>query len=512
MGLRSRKLPSLTSTHQSQHLAYSLFETMASRRPGFPSASRPSHPSRPLSHSQRPSLSHSTTPFSTPTTTTATKITKRPSSHPNSTPTPTATNPPTTTPTTTTPTSKADLALTAQTSLTTLTSALHLLERAHHRNKNQHRLSGWWWARADMLRRGVRKLVGGLEGLVGDGGGESGKKITSGKGRGRVKGVAGGERGVLEKVERRAVFLRWSLGPRAFVAFTQLAADKNFAQLGLMLLGVLAQIDQALAPFAPALVNSAVEDVGQEAVVMSGELPGTSAPNDDTEMANDIMGVAVSREEVMASIEGDDSAPQTSASTPLPHSQEREPETRPRTISIPTHTVSSKRQLTSQSRLERQSKEDSTNPDEPAQLKKKKKKIKSGGDEFDDIFGASEPVSKPKKKRPKLEGSLEVGSITDTDNCTDTRTNKTNSAVSPAPAPVPPMTSNPDEPPRKKKVSSKARVPSDEFDGIFGSLDDNNSGGDAEENTKKKSDRKKKEKVKKKRKRGDEFDDIFQGF
>ncbi|KAK4146359.1 uncharacterized protein C8A04DRAFT_25869 [Dichotomopilus funicola] len=436
---------------------------------------------------------------------TATKITQRPSSHPNSTPDPA------TTPTTTTPTSKADPALTAQTSLATLTPALHLLERAHHRNKNQHRLSGWWWARADMLRRGVRKLVGELEELIGDGGGDSEKKMTRGKGRGRGKGVAEGGRGLLEKVERRAGFLRWSLGPGAFVAFTQLAADKNFAQLGLMLLGVLAQIDQALAPFAPAPVNGAAGDVGQEAVVRPDELLGASAPNEDTEMADDVMGVAVSREEVMASIEGDDTFPQTSASTPLPHSEEREPfspETRPQTISIPTHTVSSKKQLTSESRLERQNKAYSTGPDEPAQLKKKKKKIKSGGDEFDDIFGTSEPISKPKKKRPKLEGGLDSGSVTRT----GTRTNKTDDTTSIAPDPSPPMTLTPAEPPPKKKTSSKARVGNDEFDGIFGSLDDDGSGGDAEENTKKKSDKKeKKEKVKKKRKRGDEFDDIFRG-
>ncbi|KAJ4292188.1 hypothetical protein N0V88_005817 [Collariella sp. IMI 366227] len=83
--------------------------------------------------------------------------------------------------------------------------ALELLARFHHRNKNQHRLSKWW-AQADMLRRHLRKMVEELEdGLV--------------------------------KAEGRA--------------FTQLTADRQFAHLGLMLLGVLAQVDQALTPFAP---------------------------------------------------------------------------------------------------------------------------------------------------------------------------------------------------------------------------------------------------------------------
>ena len=39
-----------------------------------------------------------------------------------------------------------------------LAPALHILERFHHRNKNQHRTSKWW-PLADMLRRHLRKLL-----------------------------------------------------------------------------------------------------------------------------------------------------------------------------------------------------------------------------------------------------------------------------------------------------------------------------------------------------------------
>ncbi|AEO69534.1 uncharacterized protein THITE_2120077 [Thermothielavioides terrestris NRRL 8126] len=118
--------------------------------------------------------------------------------------------------------------------IASLAPALELLERFHHRNKNQHRLSKWW-AQADMLRRHVRKMLRELE----DGVAEA-ERLARANERRRarererervslLKGVLGkagepprrGGRGDGEKgnevVRKRAEYLRWRLGPGAYL-------------------------------------------------------------------------------------------------------------------------------------------------------------------------------------------------------------------------------------------------------------------------------------------------------
>ena len=104
-----------------------------------------------------------------------------------------------------TPTSPNTTAAAAA-ALTSLPPALDLLVRFHHRNKNQHRLSKWW-AQADMLRRQVRKMITELEALEAVGVGR--------KGGGKRAAAAAAAAG--EVVRRRAGYLRWRLGPGAFL-------------------------------------------------------------------------------------------------------------------------------------------------------------------------------------------------------------------------------------------------------------------------------------------------------
>ncbi|KAL2189028.1 hypothetical protein L209DRAFT_752201 [Thermothelomyces heterothallicus CBS 203.75] len=121
------------------------------------------------------------------------------------------------------------------------------------------------------------------------------------------------------------------------------------------------------------------------------------------------VGVAVSREEVMASIERD-AGPRTSTSTPTPRitsgSDHTDPagKAHPRSASLPINTLPTHRishsSETPTAKTEPASKESSTNP-EPAAIKPKKKKA-GKGDEFDDIFGGLDSNSKkPKKKKRK---------------------------------------------------------------------------------------------------------------
>ncbi|KAG7290290.1 hypothetical protein NEMBOFW57_000289 [Staphylotrichum longicolle] len=309
---------------------------------------------------------------------------------------------------------------TLNTAIASLAPALELLERFHHRNKNQHRLSKWW-ARPT--------CSGGM-------------------------------------------------------AFTQLSADRQFAHLGLMLLGVLAQVDQAVAPFAPASTSSQDETAEQAPGAdrtAASEQAATEQEDVEMSLVTD-MGVAVSREEIMASIEQDSTPTFTQPSTQptRPH---------PRSISLPTNPPARQiKNLIDQTRggvhTEPASKEPSLDPTKP----KRKKPARKRGDEFDAIFGAFDrPTSSrkpsstpaPSKTEPPPQASKEdsrstVPSLEHTPNL------------------------DPTEPPKKKKKKAREgglEGAGDEFDDIFGSLDSS----------------KPKTKKKKQKKGGDEFDDIFGG-
>ena len=248
-----------------------------------------------------------------------------------------------------------------------------------------------------------------------------------------------------------------------FRAFTQLAADRQFAHLGLMLLGVLAQVDHAVAPFAPGLPDDmAVVEVDEAAPVV------VAVASQDTEMepAASDMGVAVSRDEIMASIEWDPTAPRMTSSTPAQPQQRPLP---PRSTSLPTRRV--RELVTAQTRggvkTEPASKQASLTPSLPPAKPPKKKKR---GDEFDDIFG-----------------SLDTATTTSSTKPTNPASSKDPSSADMAGS----------ENPKKKKART-GPAEGDEFDGIFGSLDSSSSSS-------------KKPKKKKRKKGGDEFDDIFGG-
>ncbi|KAL2133677.1 hypothetical protein VTI74DRAFT_1905 [Chaetomium olivicolor] len=386
--------------------------------------------------------------------------------------------------------------------LTLLPPALELLARFHHRNKNQHRISKWW-AQADMLRRHVRKMVEELE--VGLEEAERWEKMRAkvrgkekerlkarpgdkgrlrGKdGSGRVKGVGEEVQEGNEMVGKRAAYLRWKLGPGAFLAFTQLSADRQFAHLGLMLLGVLAQVDKAVAPFAPAPSDTSEEAAAaaaeEQAANRQRTKPGSSSameqatltvPDQDTDMAMDV-GLPVSREEILLSTEP---AAETATSTPA---SALTPSHTPISTALPDRSSKEGRGIsTSQppaatvarTESEPASKDRSAAPGMEKPLKRKKKK--RGGDEFGEIFGSLDDGESKKSKKKKTGGN-EVDDIFGV-------AEKEGSSTSAAAA--------------KPKANKKAG--GDEFDDIFGSWGDSS-----------------KKQKKKKRKKGDEFDDIFGG-
>ncbi|KAL2141167.1 hypothetical protein VTI28DRAFT_2751 [Corynascus sepedonium] len=318
----------------------------------------------------------------------------------------------------------ATAAITA--ALASLSPALELLERFHHRNRNQHRTSRWW-APADMLRRHMRKMLGELEAALGEAERRERKRartaagVTMKKGKekdehmgGRRKESGGLGEELMEVVVKRATYLRGQLGPGAYLAFTQLAADRQFAHLGLMLLGVLAQVDQAVAPFAPTAREApgTPKQMEMDASLSRRDRDGpvdvSQDQGSDTAMDIDV-GVAVSREEVMASIERDQS-PKISASTPVPRLPSSSGPTGSagqaytRSISLPINPPTHQNSLASQglaTRTEPASKRSSVNP--VPETKPKKKKTRKG-DEFDDIFGELDGKSKKPKKKKRKKG------------------------------------------------------------------------------------------------------------
>jgi hypothetical protein len=100
--------------------------------------------------------------------------------------------------------------------INSLSPALELLERFHHRNKNQHRLSKWW-AQADMLRRHVRKMLPELEQAVADAERAARLRLKQQQQQSKKKGKGAKKEDEDALVRARAEYLRWKLGPGAYL-------------------------------------------------------------------------------------------------------------------------------------------------------------------------------------------------------------------------------------------------------------------------------------------------------
>ncbi|KAK1769302.1 hypothetical protein QBC33DRAFT_532918 [Phialemonium atrogriseum] len=269
-----------------------------------------------------------------------------------------------------------------------LAPALEILDGFHHRNKNQHRLSKWW-AQLDMLRRATRKLALDLQASIRD---RPPPLSQAAKRRKKLKAAAGGG-GADERLGLRAGYLRGQLVPRAYLAFTQLAADNQYAQLGLALLGVLAQVDQAASSLAPAAretaAAAAATATGSSTAAHSAVGPGDVAvvvaagrrvrPPGASEETTDV-GVAVSRTDVARGVDAE-----SSLSTGGAHQGAeggRDPLMPP-----PRNT-----RLGEDRRHETADREGKGASPQPGKRK---------GDEFDQLFGPLQPKSSSKKKKRK---------------------------------------------------------------------------------------------------------------
>ncbi|UNI16278.1 RNase MRP subunit [Purpureocillium takamizusanense] len=231
-----------------------------------------------------------------------------------------------------------------------LAETLYILDAFNHRHHNQHRATHWWPS-FRILHRRLRALYDALlfstRIPVGRPALSNPLSSSSAAARGRL-------------VRLRAGWMRAHIVPRAYVSFSQLAADNQHAPLGLLLLAVLSRVDTVLATLVPSDDSAALlapeVNLPRASVTVAHSMPmETEAPPPD-------LGVPVSRQVIPHPVEKHDK-----------HAYERSPsesnKKRPRdtTADVAATGASGER---------RESK------------KKSRKKGKDGSDAFASLFGS----------------------------------------------------------------------------------------------------------------------------
>ncbi|KAF5021109.1 hypothetical protein F66182_6851 [Fusarium sp. NRRL 66182] len=167
-----------------------------------------------------------------------------------------------------------------------LAPLIPILNGFAHRHKNQHS-STHWWSSFSILRRAARNLAHDL----------------AARPPAPKKNKSGNFRRDTHPALTRAKWMSRHVVPRAFVAFSQLAADNQHAPLGLLLLSVLARVHALLSHLVPAdfdhrAGHSTVTKPASSGADIPAPLLPTGAQNPSSEMD---MGVAISRDELDSS-------------------------------------------------------------------------------------------------------------------------------------------------------------------------------------------------------------------
>lgn len=344
--------------------------------------------------------------------------------------------------------------------LTSLQTATHILAGLTHRNKNQHRGTKWWPA-FNMLRRSLQKLILDLEAAIQRAEvmmvvPSAGKKQQQRKAATTLKAAKQLE---LDRVMERVAWVRAVLGPRAYESFTQLTADRQFAQLGLVLIGVLAQVEAAVAPFVPAEPDSEPESKYRQlerdrsgpagASVQQVEAGGAYGPKTVAADTGDLdLGVAVSRDE----LDGGDFVQQPSVEPiPTPVPRVLSPTTKKGCPDDPDETKIKKRKKSTSDSNGRPSAEVPEAFPEQSEPIKRPKKLQAGepkrrSTEIETfVEGSKNDASKSKKSKPHAVSSR-----------TGDKEPKTMTAL--------------DKSKEVKKPKKKKKKGGDEFDDLFSSL------------------------------------------
>ncbi|OTB06923.1 hypothetical protein M426DRAFT_318637 [Hypoxylon sp. CI-4A] len=271
-----------------------------------------------------------------------------------------------------------------------------ILRGFNHRNRNQHRRAAWW-APFGMLRRHLDKLIDELyeaaASITTTAAAAAAAKKTSDSAKKRKRGDGHGddtkEKRLEKTVHDHVRWLRDVLVPKCYVAFSQLTADNQFATLGVVLLGALAQVNAVC-------VQVVGESVGVEE---TKDLVSTREPDGKGVVAvvrptNELLntdttapavrqgGAVVSRDEAARTekLRRKKMELEKSQSMPLDTAESvkggQDPGDKP--ISTEKRSGSSSKSISQEAK--------SAAAKDGAKPAKKKKKTKKGGDEFDALF------------------------------------------------------------------------------------------------------------------------------
>ncbi|KAF9871610.1 hypothetical protein CkaCkLH20_10808 [Colletotrichum karsti] len=225
-----------------------------------------------------------------------------------------------------------------------LSPLFHILDSFHHRNKNQHRVAHWW-SQFGILRRAVTRLHDAFVARLRTTQALSFKKQRQKPSKARQT--------LDEDIAVRVKTLVDATIPSSFLTFTQLTADNQHAALGLVLLGVLASINSAIAPLV-----AHQDEPGQTAPSTSVPLAGSA--NETKRDARPVdLGVAVPRDQLRLAI--------NAGSRPEPQAKDtKKPKKRKVTTLV----------------------DDVPTTKDNGKTEKKPKKKSKKGDEFSDLFSS----------------------------------------------------------------------------------------------------------------------------
>ncbi|KAL7806967.1 hypothetical protein V8C26DRAFT_415581 [Trichoderma gracile] len=239
-----------------------------------------------------------------------------------------------------------------------LSPLLPILHAFNHRHHNQHRLAHWWPV-FRILRRTLRALV---DDLASSSTSSSTSSSSSSKPRPRRDTTTSPSS---LPPPPRAIWLSKHFIPRAYIAFSQLAADNQHAPLGLLLLAVLSRVHAVVAQL---LEHTAASSSTTASLSKQPSLVNVSRSID---AASHDRGVAIARD-----AHGPPTQRTERLRTPQPTTTGADEPRSGNAANLETATTTKP--------LKTKQKEASSKDDD----KKKKKKKKGKGDELSSLFGS----------------------------------------------------------------------------------------------------------------------------
>ncbi|XDG00837.1 hypothetical protein ABKA04_000452 [Annulohypoxylon sp. FPYF3050] len=261
-----------------------------------------------------------------------------------------------------------------------------VLQGFNHRNRAQHR-HATWWSSFGMLRRHLDRLIESLH---------DSSSAYSKSGKKRKRGDDGNGNGY-DRAERKTrdhvKWVRDILVPKCYFAFSQLTADNQFAILGVVLLGALAQLNACCVQL---IGDAVIVDVKEK----SSTLPAHKLADNTKESTNSNSktmlperpcqkgGAVVSRDEVAraeklrkknALLKDKDQAKSPGVSSSA-GKEIKEIDRNDDAQAMPSEKPPSVSSKSKTKEIDGSSSKEGLKP------AKKKKKTKKGGDEFDNLF------------------------------------------------------------------------------------------------------------------------------